>query len=113
MTETIIFEIILHAGNARAEAYEALNAAKAGDFEQAAKHLKQAEEEVGAAHKVQTEMIQQEAEGQKVEMSLLFVHAQDHLMTALAEKNLIEQMIDMQKTIHDLVKKQGASSCQA
>ncbi|MBP2664655.1 MAG: phosphotransferase system lactose/cellobiose-specific subunit [Firmicutes bacterium] len=112
MTEEIIFTIILHAGNARAEAYEALRAAQAGDFDKAAEHLRQAEEEVSAAHQVQADMIQQEAQGNKVEITLLFVHAQDHLMTALSEKNLIENMVEMHKTIKQLAAKLEASECQ-
>ncbi len=102
MTETVIFEIILHAGNARAEAYDALAAAKAGDFAKAAGHLKRAEEEIGVAHRAQADTIQREAAGEKQDISLLVVHAQDHLMTAIAEKNLISHMIDQEKTIRDL-----------
>jgi PTS system cellobiose-specific IIA component len=112
MTEEVIFTIILHAGNARAEAYDALRAAQAGDFEKAAEHLRQAEEEVSAAHKVQADMIQQEAQGNKMDVTLLFVHAQDHLMTALAEKNLIENMVEMHRTIKHLTYKLEASQCQ-
>lgn len=105
MSETIIFEIILHAGNARAEAYDALRAAQAGDFAKAEAHLRQAEEEVGVAHRTQADIIQREAQGEKTEISLLFVHAQDHLMTAMAEKNLIENMVEMQRTIRELSRK--------
>ncbi|HMM20331.1 MAG TPA: PTS lactose/cellobiose transporter subunit IIA [Selenomonadales bacterium] len=109
--ETVIFEIILHAGNARAEAYEALRSARAGDFAAAAGHLRQAEEEVGVAHRVQAEIIQGEARGEKAEISLLLVHAQDHLMTAIAEKSLIENMVDMQKTIHRLERQLEVIGC--
>jgi PTS system cellobiose-specific IIA component len=112
MTEEIIFEIILHAGNARAEAYDALRAAQDGDFVKAQEHMKRAEEEVRIAHRVQSEIIQQEVQGKRVEVTLLFVHAQDHLMTALSEKNLIENMIEMHKTIRELSHKQEAAKCQ-
>lgn len=112
MTEEVIFTIILHAGNARAEAYEALRAAQTGDFNKAAEHMRQAEHEAGAAHRAQADMIQQEAQGKKVEVTLLFVHAQDHLMTALSEKNLIEHMIEMQRTIKQLEAKLEAGACQ-
>lgn len=103
--ENVIFEIILHAGNARAEAYAALRAAQDGDFSAAEQALKQAETEVGAAHRAQADLIQQEAQGNKVDVSLLLVHAQDHLMTAMAEKNLIENMVGMHKTIRELTQK--------
>lgn len=102
MTETVIFEIILHAGNARAEAYDALAAARAGDFAKAETHLKAAEAEISVAHRAQADTIQREAAGDRQEISLLFVHAQDHLMTAIAEKNLITHMIGMEKTVRDL-----------
>ena len=93
--EEIVFEIILHGGNARALAYDALNAAEKGDFQQAKIHLKEAEEEIGLAHRIQTALIQKEAGGEKTEVSLLFVHAQDHLMTAISEKDLIIRMIKL------------------
>jgi cellobiose PTS system EIIA component len=112
MTEEIIFAIILHAGNARAEAYEALRAAQAGDFAAAADSLARAEAEVGDAHRVQADLIQKEARGEKTEVSLLMVHAQDHLMTAISEKNLIENMIGMHKTLQDLTRKLEAAQCQ-
>lgn len=112
MTEDIIFTIILHAGNARSEAYDALRAARAGDFAAASSHLQQSEAEIAIAHRAQSDTIQQEAGGQQCMITLLAVHAQDHLMTAVAEKSLIENMVDMQKTIHDLAAKLEACSCQ-
>lgn len=103
--EEIIFDIILHGGNARGEAYEALKAAENGDFERAKELLEEAEKEIRIAHKAQTSMIQSEIRGEKVEMSLLMVHAQDHLMTAIAEKGLIENMINLYKRIDELENK--------
>jgi len=100
--EEIVFSIIISAGNARAKAYEALKSGQQGDFDKAEKYLKEAEIEVGNAHKVQTSIIQREANGEKVELSVLFVHAQDHLMTAVAEKGLIENMIHLYKRISEL-----------
>ena len=105
MSEDVIFTIILHAGNARAEAYEALRIAQTGNFAGAEECLRRAEAEIGMAHKVQTSLIQKEADGEAVGMSLLFVHAQDHLMTAIAEKTLIENMMVMHRRIHELERK--------
>lgn len=105
LNEEIIFEIILHGGNARAESYEALRAAEEGDFAKADEHMSIADKEVGIAHRIQTEIIQQEVQGKKYEMTVLFVHAQDHLMTAIAEKTLIEGMIKMYKKITELENK--------
>jgi PTS system cellobiose-specific IIA component len=40
-------------------------------------------------------MIQKEASGEKLELSLLLMHAEDHLMTAILAKDLIEEMIEI------------------
>ena len=102
--EEIVFSIIIHGGNARVKAYEALKAAEEGDFKTAEKLILEADEEIGNAHRIQTDIIQKEAGGEKVELSVLFVHAQDHLMTAISEKGLIENMIRLYKRVNELEK---------
>ena len=49
------------------------------------------------AHEIQTEMIQNELNGKKVEVGLLMVHAQDHLMNAMTVMDLCKEMIDILK----------------
>lgn len=87
--------IILHAGNARSSAFEAIAAAKRGESELAEAKLKEADTSFLEAHKLQTELLQEEARGTTNEMSVLLVHAQDHLMTAMTVKELAVEMIDM------------------
>ncbi|MBF2756447.1 MULTISPECIES: PTS lactose/cellobiose transporter subunit IIA [unclassified Staphylococcus] len=99
--ETEIFEIIAHGGNAKSLAYEALNSATEGNFEEAEKFLDESEREMAEAHKTQTRLIQDEINGEKVDTSLLMIHAQDHLMTALSEKSLIEKMIELYKKLEE------------
>ncbi|MDB1934540.1 PTS lactose/cellobiose transporter subunit IIA [Clostridium tertium] len=97
--EVIIFEIISQGGTAKGLAYEALAAAEEGDFDKAEELLKEANVCLGEAHKIQTDIIQAEARGEKTEVSVLFVHAQDHLMTAIEAKTLIEHIIKLHKKI--------------
>lgn len=97
--EMEIFEIISHGGNARGLAYEALSAAEEFQFDKADELLKQAEEELAQAHKTQTKLIQSELNGQPVEKSLLMIHAQDHLMTAISEQKLIQHMMRIIKKL--------------
>lgn len=103
--EEIVFTIIISAGNARGKAYDALKSAQENDFDKAQEYMKEAKAEIGKAHKIQTNIMQKEANGEKVELSVLFVHAQDHLMTAIAEKGLIENMINLYKRISELENK--------
>lgn len=97
--EIEIFEIISHGGNARGFAYEALEAAEEFDFDKAEALIKQAEEELNLAHNTQTKLIQNELNGNPSEKSLLMIHAQDHLMTAISEQKLIEHMIRIIKKL--------------
>ncbi len=98
--EEIVFSIIVNAGDARAKSYEALKYAENGEFDKADKMIIEAEEKIGEAHKVQTSVISKESSGEKIELSVLFVHCQDHLMTAISEKGLIENMIKLNKRIY-------------
>lgn len=103
--EEIIFSIVGFAGEAKSHAYRALNLAEEGKFDEAEKALKECDEAVLKAHHVQTDMIQKEAGGEKVEISMLFVHAQDHLMTALSERELIKRLIKLNKKLYEIEKK--------
>ncbi|MGL5725668.1 PTS lactose/cellobiose transporter subunit IIA [Cetobacterium sp.] len=49
--------------------------------------------------------MQKEAGGNRMTITMLFVHAQDHLMTALSERELIKKMIKQNARILELEKK--------
>lgn len=102
--EEIIFEIIVHAGNARALAYEALKSAQAGEIEAIDSILDNCKKEMTLAHNMQTKLVQDEIRGEDIKISLLLIHAQDQLMTTMSEQTLILQMIEMQKEINQLKK---------
>lgn len=102
--EIIVFEIVNAAGGAKALAYEALSEAENGNYEKAQELLKEADKFLLEAHEVQTKIIQNEVNGNGIDVSVLFVHAQDHLMTAIEAKSLIECMIRMYKKIENLEK---------
>lgn len=95
--ELIVMDIIISAGEAKGYAYEALSKAKEGKFEEVDALLEKAEEALGKAHDIQTSLLTREANGEKINVSILFVHSQDHLMTCMSEKNLIKEIIEMRK----------------
>lgn len=97
--ESIIFSLISHSGEARSLCMEAMAKARNGEFTQADEHLKSAEECLIKAHAAQTELIQKEAGGEKTEISLLLIHAQDHLMNAITIKELAYEIIALSKAI--------------
>lgn len=100
--ELSIFNIISNGGNAKGLVYEAMEAAEKGDFEQADSLMNEADEFLKVAHQTQTELLQGEANGDRHDISLLMVHAQDHLMTSIEVRNLADMVIRMNKRLHDL-----------
>ena len=88
-TEQIIVGLISSAGQSKSLAFEALKKAR--------KILEQAKEADLQAHTVQTKLIQAEmsGSGNKPEVGLLMVHAQDHYMTSQLARDLIEELINV------------------
>jgi PTS system cellobiose-specific IIA component len=97
--EEIIMGLIVNGGNARSKSMEAIAAAKEGEIEEAKKLLEEASDYLGKAHEAQTQLIQTEAGGTKIELSILMIHAQDHLMNAMTVKDLAGEFIDMYEKI--------------
>ena len=54
-------------------------------------------EEMLKAHSIQTDLIVKEAGGESIEVGLIMVHSQDHLMTSMLAQELIIEMIQMYK----------------
>jgi cellobiose PTS system EIIA component len=100
--EEIILNIIMHSGEARSCSMEAISLAKIGRFERAKELIIKANEELGYAHNSQTSLIQGEAASDKIEFSLLLIHAQDHLMTTMTFKDLAIELIDVHEKINSI-----------
>ncbi|WP_090738375.1 PTS lactose/cellobiose transporter subunit IIA [Paenibacillus sp. Mc5Re-14] len=98
----IVFQIILYAGNARSSAMEAIELAKAGKFRESKEELASAKKELVSSHKIQTRIIRKEAAGAKTEMSVMMVHAQDHLMNAITIHDMASEFIDLYERIDQL-----------
>ncbi|MFD2729400.1 PTS lactose/cellobiose transporter subunit IIA [Enterococcus camelliae] len=92
--EKEIMELISAAGDSRAKAFEALKQVRLKNYEEAKKLIEESRASDLGAHNIQTQLIQQELNGEnKVEMNLLMVHAQDHYMTSQLVRDLIEELI--------------------
>lgn len=94
-----IMGLIMYGGDAKGKAVEALQAAKEGAFDQAEVMLGQANESLVTAHRSQTSLLTNEAQGESVEISLLLIHGQDHLMNAITFIDLAREMIELYKKL--------------
>ncbi len=103
--ESVIMELIVNGGDARSKALEAVMAAGEGKFDKADDLMQECNDALLRAHNSQTELLQKEAAGESDEpVTLLMVHAQDHLMNAITIKDLAVQMIQMYREIYALKK---------
>jgi len=89
------FEIVAYAGDARSKLLLALKAMKKGEFTKAEALMQEADECLGDAHNSQTRMLQDEAAGDGADIGFIMVHAQDHLMTALLLKDLMQSFMEL------------------
>ena len=92
--EEVVMGLIINSGQARSLAYAALKQAKQGDFA-AAKTMMALNE----AHLVQTKLIEGDAGEGKMKVSLVLVHAQDHLMTSMLARELITELIELHEKL--------------
>lgn len=99
--EEICFSIISSAGTARSFYIEAISEAEEGNFEQANKLVLEGKEVFGTCHKEHFEMIQKEANGEKNQIGLLLIHAEDQLMSAEAFGILAEKFITLYHKVNE------------
>lgn len=95
------FQLILHSGNARSLAMEAIYAAKDKDFDAANEKLNESEKELNEAHHFQTQLIHAEAGGESFDIPIILVHAQDHLMTAMTLKDLARELVEIRQEMNN------------
>ncbi|HEU7046911.1 TPA: PTS cellobiose transporter subunit IIA [Streptococcus pneumoniae] len=96
------FEIILHSGNARSEIHEAFAKMREGSFDDAESKLNQSNEIILEAHHAQTKLLQEYASGVeiKIEIEIIMVHAQDHLMTTMTLLEVAKEMLALYKKVN-------------
>ena len=70
-----------------------------GNYDEAEEKIKEASEYFVKGHHAHTSLIQQEASGEKVEFSLIIMHAEDQMMAAETLKSIAEEMIEMFKEL--------------
>ncbi|MBB6056536.1 PTS lactose/cellobiose transporter subunit IIA [Tolumonas osonensis] len=91
--ESTVMELIINAGEARSYAMQALRAAKKGDWAQVEEQLAESSAASKRAHDVQTMLIGMDEGCGKIPVNLVMVHAQDHIMTSMLAREMIEELI--------------------
>lgn len=92
------FEIVAYSGEARSKFLEAIKKVKAGSTKEDVQILiDEGNNSLNLAHASQTKLLAMEAGGEDVELGFIFVHGQDHLMTSILLKDVLEFLMDIYK----------------
>lgn len=95
--QLIAFNLIGYSGEAFNHFFQAIEYAREKDFISSDEELKLGEEKLAIAHKSQTSMLVAESRNQEVELSVILIHAQDHLMTTIMFERIAKEFINIYK----------------
>ena len=93
----ISFQLILHSGNAKSYAMEAVEKSRQNKFEECDELMLKAEDELEQAHNSQTDLLTQFASGKEILPNVLLTHAQDHLTMATLSIDFAKEIILLRK----------------
>ena len=91
--EVLCMQMIVAAGSAKSDYMEALQAVKSGDYETAAAKMKSGDEQ-------HAQLVQPEAAGDPVTMSLLLTHVEDQMMSTETVKLMVTELIDLYRKLN-------------
>lgn len=100
--EMICFQIISSSGAAKSSYIEAMRYARKFDFEKAEELIEDGKKEYLKAHEAHSELIYKETNGEKIDFSLILMHAEDQLMAADNFRLICEENISILKLVKDL-----------
>lgn len=96
----VVMTLIMHGGDARSSALEAIAAARKNDVKRAQEKLDGAAQSIKIAHDIQTELLAKEAAGEDVNINLLLIHAGDHVMNAMTYHDLADEILKLYQRIN-------------
>lgn len=96
---TVACQIIAEVGTARSCYIEAIHAAESGDYDQVGALLDEGREAFNRGHCAHTELVQREAAGDPVSMTLIMTHAEDQLMSAEQFGILAEEFVSLYRRV--------------
>lgn len=96
------FQIIAHSGDALDYFQKAINCIKENDSTGADNNMQSGRLCMTEAHKVQTKLLVSESNDENVDLSVILLHAQDHLMNTLQYERIAKEFIEMYKKMNEL-----------
>ncbi|MDN6195338.1 MAG: PTS cellobiose transporter subunit IIA [Atopostipes suicloacalis] len=97
--QEVAFTIILHSGEARTLVHEAFKDMRESKYEESMEKLDESDEKLVEAHKSQTKLLKEYAGGEEINMEIIMVHAQDHLMSTMTLREVALEMLAFYKKV--------------
>lgn len=102
-SEQYAFQLILHSGNARSIAYEALEKAKTEQLEESFSMMEEAKKELIEAQKIHAEMLRIMAnDEEEIKIDLLLMHAEDHIASSAVVVDMTKEIITLYQKLEGL-----------
>lgn len=100
-TQMVGFNLIAHSGDALDHFFRAINYAEEGMFDEAEEEIKAGDAALVDAHKAQMDLLAAEAGNEEIELSLILIHSQDHLMTTLNYERFAQRFITLYRKLYE------------
>ena len=99
--ELISFNIISNVGSAKSMIMESMKNSREGKFEEAKELLSEANKYLIIGEREHFKIISKEAKKEaKVDINILFMHAEDQLMSTVTLRDVANELLEMYKMIH-------------
>lgn len=95
--QTIAFQIIANAGEAKSLLVEAIDAAESKDFEKADELMERANKAIGECGKLHLPVVTAEAQKENLDFSVIFMHAEDQYLTTQLLQTIAEKFVRLYK----------------
>lgn len=98
--ELISFKIISAVGSARSSFINAIQEAKAGNAGRAKELIEEGDKFFSEGHKAHMEILTMQASGKELKLDILFIHAEDQMMSAETMKIIAQEFIDVYEKVN-------------
>ena len=103
----IAFEIIANVGAARGMYIEAIQEAKAGNFDRAKELMAQGKETFVLGHHGHADLLEWQGQGLTWKTNIFLMHAEDQLMAADAFETIASEFIEVHQELQELKSRDG------
>ena len=98
--EVVCFSLISGAGTAKSNYIQAVAEARKGNYETAENLISEGDKMQNMAHDPHTKLVQREADGDPVIMTLLLTHAEDQMANSEVFRQLAVELIEVYKRLN-------------